>query len=268
MNPKKPYWLQEHYRKQLLKSALGCLFRSGEANSFRKGLGLFRRCLTNSVLPGNLEKYEAIWKAICYAGPRTILDIGSLDGADANELSRIFPEATIHCFEPDPMNYFLLRKNTERNRRIKTHQLAVSDQRGTATFHASGTEADAYHKRASGSLLAPLSSATDWWPDLQFERVFEVEATTIDDWASEHGVKSIDLVWMDVQGAEFRVLTGMKDLLRHTQCIVCEIWMQPAYAGAATLPHIQQFLESEGFYMTRLWRNTNKIDGDALFQRV
>lgn len=268
MNPAQTYWNQFHFRRELLRNAADCMRPPFQVQTIRHGMSLVKRCINRHVFPGNVEKYEAVWKALRDRSTRTILDIGSLDGADAIELSRIFPQANLHCFEPDPLNYAILKRNTSRHKRIRTYQLALSDSRGTASFHASGDETDAYHKRASGSLLAPLSTATDWWPDLRFDRVFEVETTTVHDWALENEVTSIDLIWMDVQGAEYGVLSGMKNLLKHTQCIVLEIWMQPAYAGAATLSQIQSFLEGEGFYMTRLWRSTNRIDGDAMFQRV
>ncbi len=103
---------------------------------------------------------------------------------------------------------------------------------------------------------------------MKFEREVEVSTTTVEEWASKQSIRSIDLIWMDVQGAELQVLQGMGKLIENTRCIVLEIWMKPAYDGAATLPQIQEYLESRGFYMTRLWRSVNKIDGDALFQRL
>lgn len=263
-----PFWMQGHYRRELAKNAMHCLQAPLSLSRLKQFARLLWRLLRNSVPAGNIEKYEAIWKSLSNTTPTTILDIGSLDGADAVELGRMFPAATIHSFEPDPANFPLLQQTAECCDRIIAYQIALSDKSGKAKFFASGAENDAYYNRASGSILRPLQSATDWWPQLKFEREVEVSTTTVDEWALTKSIRSIDLVWMDVQGAELQVLQGMGTLIESTRCIVLEVWMRPAYDGAATLPQIQEFLESHGFYMTRLWLNTNKIDGDALFQRV
>jgi FkbM family methyltransferase len=268
MNSNAPFWVQTHYRRELLNNAVTRIKHGITLSSLRYGLSILKRYITGRVAPGNLEKYEAIWKSLSSMAPGTILDIGSLDGADAVELGRMFPAATIHSFEPDPANFPLLQQTAKCCDRIIPYQIALSDNVGKAKFFASGAEDDAYYNRASGSILRPLRSATDWWPQLKFEREVEVSTTTVDEWATTKSIRSIDLVWMDVQGAELQVLQGMGTLIESTHCIVLEVWMKPAYDGAATLPQIQEFLESHGFYMTRLWLNTNKIDGDALFQRV
>jgi FkbM family methyltransferase len=53
-----------------------------------------------------------------------------------------FPESIIHCFEPDPMAFFLLTKNVKNNNLpgVFLHNVAVMDKEGSLPFYVSVTE--------------------------------------------------------------------------------------------------------------------------------
>ena len=54
------------------------------------------------------------------------------------------------------------------------------------------------------------------------ERAESVTVTTrrLDAWASERGIDCVDFVWLDVQGAERRVLAGMRETLARSRAAV------------------------------------------------
>ncbi len=148
-----PFWMQSHYRRELARDAMHGLWVAPSLSGLKQFGRLLWRLLRNSVPSGNIEKYEAIWKSLGSVAPSAILDIGSLDGADSVELSRMFPTATVHAFEPDPENFPLLQQTAKCCKRIIPHQIALSDKAGKATFFASGAADDPYYNRASGSIL-------------------------------------------------------------------------------------------------------------------
>lgn len=65
--------------------------------------------------------------------PRLILDLGAHIGLATLCFKAEFPDAEIHCYEPDPENFELLRLNTEGLYQVFLHQEAVSSERGEST---------------------------------------------------------------------------------------------------------------------------------------
>ncbi len=80
---------------------------------------------------------------------------------------------------------------------------------------------------------------------MRFKEV-RVATTTIETWASEWGIQSIDLVWMDVQGAEDLVLRGFGQLLSDVKLLKTEMGIQSYYEGHANARDLRPLLEEAG----------------------
>ena len=52
----------------------------------------------------------------------------------------------------------------------------------------------------------------------------------LDDWANNNNIERVDLIWMDVQGAEGEVLDGGKNIIKNTRYIWSE-YGETSYAG-------------------------------------
>lgn len=67
-----------------------------------------------------------------------IYDIGASDGTYSIALANKFPEATIHAFEPNPMEHEKMQKNLAINpdcSNVITHEFGLSDEAGESTFY-------------------------------------------------------------------------------------------------------------------------------------
>ena len=93
-------------------------------------------------LPSGLEvpKYEL--KKYLPKDP-VIIDCGAHVGSDSVELSRIFPHAQIHSFEPVPHLYQKLKWNTRKRPNITCYPYALSNSNGVATMYVSSGGSDA-----------------------------------------------------------------------------------------------------------------------------
>ena len=70
-------------------------------------------------------------------GPFSALDVGGQIGAFACRLAQLYPQATIHSYEPSPVTARYLRANAEKNgfgQRITVHEAALAWSVGTAQF--------------------------------------------------------------------------------------------------------------------------------------
>jgi len=109
---------------------------------------------------------------------------------------------SIHSFEPESHNFGRLSRNIAINRagdRVTPHRVALGAGQGHATLYLRGGKGDGRH-----SILAD--------PEGEVEEAAQVPITTASEFARNSGAVP-DLVKVDVEGAEGRVLAGLADLL-------------------------------------------------------
>ena len=270
IDPTLPFWLSPGYRRALLVDSFKHFYR-GIANitdwrkagrSVMAGLRLLSRYVGKRVQRAHLLKYETIWEIFSRTGfPQVIVEVGSFNGLDSLEFSRMFPSARVYAFEADPRNYKAVKRNVSIRKQITPIPQAVFNFTGQGVFHASGGDGG-----GSGSMLFPRPKLVETFPHITFGEQFPVDTTTLSDWSQQNDIKKIDLIWMDAQGAELHILQGMEDLLSEVHVVLLEVWTQPYYEGSGILDELQDYLRGFGFYQTHTWMDGNA--GDALFQRT
>jgi FkbM family methyltransferase len=122
-----------------------------------------------------------------------IIDAGANIGMATLYFKTLYPGARIVCFEPDPENFALLKRNVEGNglTGVELHQAAVSDSEEPLVFFTSHN-------------ASPLrnSSIRERVPSADEIRVPAVRLSGF--------VRSaVDLLKLDVEGAEGRVLSDL-----------------------------------------------------------
>lgn len=132
---------------------------------------------------------------------RVVLDIGANTGLYGLLASAVAPEADVHFFEPVSRIAALARSNIMLNKgHFTLHQEAASDVDGTATLFDPGGDS-CY----SASLVADFRSA---------ESSYDVVTRRVDSMVESRQLPSVDLVKIDVEGHEARVLRGMRETIR------------------------------------------------------
>lgn len=127
------------------------------------------------------------------------------------------PGGRVFAFEPNPKTAALLKRHVAMNGfsdRVEVVEAAVSDLRGKATLFAAGTD-------GMSRLGAPnplLGSATE---------EIVVETDTLDDFCRTRRVRP-DLVMIDVEGFEQRVIAGAKSLLTSGPMPTVVVEMHPS----------------------------------------
>lgn len=197
-----------------------------------------------------------------------IFDVGACVGGMALAFRRLYPEASIHCFEPHPDNLPPLRAATRDDSRVAVHELAVSDQEGSISFNANSAP-------ATSSLLATNTDALVPWPAIrkfcETVRTIDVNTVTLDLFCQRHHIDRIDILKMDIQGAEYDALLGARSLLesRRIGLIYAEIVFMPAYVGQHPFHEYLSLLEGYGYVLYDIYEPT-RLDNrlyyaDALY---
>jgi FkbM family methyltransferase len=136
--------------------------------------------------------------------PKVILDVGSNVGFSALYFHERFPSARIIAVEPEPHAYSRLRRNTERLSRLQLVNAAVSDHDGEVTLYCGSA--------SWAASTVPRPSRT---------QQVSVRAVTLDALAGQLGLDRIDVLKLDIEGAEIPVLTSTS-LLDRVGTIVFE----------------------------------------------
>jgi FkbM family methyltransferase len=146
-----------------------------------------------------------------------MLDVGAHVGYYARRAARLVGiQGQVFAFEPHPRTFGVLSRNVRRYPNVTPVQAALSDEEGTAELY------DYLMMSASGSLhydesLLELqkSHLTDFDVAPRISEGFPtqkyaVQTITVDNYLAERGIQSVDLVKMDIEGAEIGALRGMK----------------------------------------------------------
>jgi len=122
----------------------------------------------------------------------SIIDLGSEVGLSVTYFKSVYPGARIMAFEPDPASYKLLKKNITNNdmKRVTAHNIALANKVGSMPFYIDSS--------VDGSLTMSLYAKRQ-----QKKIVVKVNRLS-------HYIKQrIDLLKMDIEGAEFDVLSDL-----------------------------------------------------------
>jgi FkbM family methyltransferase len=169
-----------------------------------------------------------------------IIDCGAHIGIDSLELVK-FPESTIYSFEPIPNLYNQLIEKTKNITNITCFNVALSDYDGYADMYVSGGESD-----GSSSLLKPKEHINDH-PEVTFNEIIKVKCKKLDSWAHENNVTKIDLLWLDMQGAEQRMLCASDRIFNTVSVIHSEVSTRETYEGVQNYNMYKKFLFKKGF---------------------
>jgi FkbM family methyltransferase len=177
----------------------------------------------------------------------TVLDVGANIGGAALLAARLMRNhGRLFAFEADPDTCATLRTNFELNRLPATFEAlnrAVASNRGTVTLHRFPRQASSWNSlaRFEAHGLTPQSS-------------IDVEALDLDSFASERRLEFIDLLKVDVEGAEPEVFAGASALLqRHAiRRVLFEISHVPLYGSGHTVNDVLEPLLSAGYSLAAI----------------
>ena len=142
-----------------------------------------------------------------------VIDVGANLGQFAAAVLLAAPHARLDCFEPDPASHARLTATLAGTAApCRGHQLALADHTGTATLHR--------HPLSVMSTLHPDSAAP------YTAGTVTVPVTTLD--AALPDDDPIDLVKIDVEGAESDVLAGAHRTLTRTRHLLIELSLHRA----------------------------------------
>ena len=138
----------------------------------------------------------------------------------------IVPKQVSICFEPHPRSFQILQKTAQSDDLIAL-PLACGARSGNAKLFDFADR--------DGSKEATIYS--DVFEQLHFGKpslAHDVKVTTVDEFSDAHGIERIDLLKVDVEGAELDVLIGAQKLISELRINAIQFEFGQAYAVRRT----------------------------------
>lgn len=213
-----------------------------------------REKMFKATLTTYIKANEVDVKGIIHVGANT-----------AQEMEEYINLGDIEVIYIDPIGKMIeIIKNKISAHNLKNHmavQACCSNISGDlVTFHVASNNGE------SSSMLE-LGTHGKLHPDIQYEESFEIKTITLDDLLQDTLSKlSANVLVIDTQGADLKVLQGSEKILNKIDAIYIEVSDLPVYEGGATFDEIYHFLTSRKYFCHSV--NIKKIGyGNAFFVR-
>jgi FkbM family methyltransferase len=195
-----------------------------------------------------------------------IIEAGSRDCLDAQQLSIFFVNANVHAFECNPEQIDICRNNINSDR-IIFNPIGLGEINTSIEFFAydqsSNPGASSFFKRIDADITQHTQGM--------------IPITTIETYAKD--IPYIDLLCMDVQGFELNILKGCKDRIKDIKYIILEepreiinpIYLPKGlhskYIGAPSPYEIKKYLNNNNFIeIARAYEN--ELEDNVMYKRV
>jgi FkbM family methyltransferase len=185
-----------------------------------------------------MEKYHQLICELTIINPKTILEIGSMDGNDANKLKNYFnlTDSDVWVVEPSSTQQVII-KNTYPNFNLITD--AIYSERGQMIFNqVNGPDAG----------TSSLYDRTDSWYELQGGGLVKRTVNTITGEDLLNIInKPIDICKLDVEGLSYEVLNSFGDKLHQIKSFHLESEHKEVWKGQVLYEKIKEFLISKNY---------------------
>ncbi len=203
-----------------------------------------------------VERVERIFYLDYLREGMTVFDVG----ANVGELTLLFSrfvgeEGSVHAFEASGAVFkrFETICAAAGKRNVVSNHLALSDKSGNIRLHIYDDDYSSFNSQAA----RPLKN---YGLDLEPVGIEETPATTVDDYCESRKIERIDLLKIDVEGAEFQVMQGARGMLqsKRIRCLTFEF-------GQTTFDMGNSPEEIEVYLKEMNYKIRNVVKGDSIF---
>ena len=179
-------------------------------------------------------------------------DVGAHHGETVKLFCKNFIIEEVHCFEASPVNFKILKKNMNKNKNntiLNLNHCGVGEDNYSSyinqTQESSSSTINEFNKN-SKYLKKKLRILNVKEFD-NFYNKFPIKIIKLDDYISQNEIKKIDLLKIDTEGFELKVLKGLKKKNNLVKYIYFEHHYDDMIVKDYTFQDINSILSSYGF---------------------
>jgi FkbM family methyltransferase len=187
-----------------------------------------------------------------------VYDVGAATGVYAAAFAKVRTVSEVIAFEPLADSFAELEKRARESSVVRCFRLALGDEPGLMALQRSAWRDTSSFLPISDRMRAEFPSAAE------IEGPERVEVARLDDVVAEQDLPLPDVLKMDVQGFEDRVIRGGSATLRSARLCVVEVSFRPLYEGSALFDDVYLAMRELGFALSAIDSPLSSRSGELL----
>ena len=197
-----------------------------------------------------------------------IFDIGSRDCIQTIEFYNMFPNSKIYAFECNQNTLNICKENILPYKdRITLIEGAVCDYDGDIKFYPINQEKTITTWKDGNPGASSIFKSNGKY---SIETYIQDEITTqchrLDSVMDKYSIPKVDIIWMDLQGAELLALKGLGNHLQNVKYIHTEVSYKEMYTGQVMFDELNNYILSNDFIIKNNLSLQNWQE-DAIYQK-
>jgi len=221
----------------------------------------------------SLLRFIINFKEVNLFSIKTVIDGGANRGHFSQLLLRLNPTVSIHAFEPLATKEFSVSPDScySSMEKLKDHYCnfhyssnALSDAESIELFNVTSFD-------ECSSLLKPPSDA-NFTDSFNVIKSFDVHCITLEKFIIDNNIAEVNLLKLDLQGAELKALKGAGKMLSKFDFIFAELNLNRIYEQLASISEVVEYLHEYNFIFVDIKKVIRTADGsitqvDGLFAK-
>tara|TARA_R110002072_G_scaffold60435_3_gene153458 strand:- start:465 stop:2480 length:2016 start_codon:yes stop_codon:yes gene_type:complete len=178
-----------------------------------------------------------------------IFDIGSRDCEQSIEFYKTFPNAKIYAFECNPNTLNLCEENIiPYQDRITLIKGAVCDYDGSITFYPiNQKKTKTTWKNGNPGASSLFKSNGKYTSEIYVQDEITTNCHRLDTIMNKYNIPCVDIIWMDLQGAELLALKSLENKLSSVEYIYTEVSHKEIYTGQVMYKELNDYMIKNNF---------------------
>jgi len=178
-----------------------------------------------------------------------IFDVGANQGQSIRRFKKIFPKSIIHAFEPIKEEFDKLQNEFKSDCNIFLNNCALGDSLGEKKFNIMAS--------TGHSSFFKISPNTEWLKIRSKEfgatengyikKVVDVKINTINNYCNNNDILKIDILKLDTQGYEEKILAGASEIIPRIKLIETELMFDNVYEKRLNFYDIEKHILKHNF---------------------
>ena len=165
------------------------------------------------------EDLDGLTKSLITKSEPIIFDVGANKGQSIIRYKKLFQNPIIHSFEPNIDEVKILEQKYINDKNLYLNNVAVGDKKGNLEFNINAITGHSSFKNLipNTSWIKKRSNQIKIDDKNYTAKKVNAEIITLDDYVNEKNLTKIDILKIDTQGFEDKVLLGAQNLLKNNR---------------------------------------------------
>lgn len=198
-----------------------------------------------------------------------IFDVGANKGQSIEKYIKIFNQPKIHSFEPVKSEFNYMYEKFKNNKKIFLNNYALGDKNCKKKFNITAiTGNSSFNQIRPGTKWLKLRSKQSGTSSKAYiKSIQNVDIKKLDDYVQINKINKIDLLKIDTQGYEDKVLKGSQKTLKDNKVkvILTEIMFDKIYNKYFSFSDIEKFIIPHNFRMVGIDLPINNLFSGLVF---